>query len=145
MMCGMDSFRILIPLHSEHGEDLVGKPYRHNGHSEHPKLESDKNNVWEGVEYGSRSGTPGSSYLLAWCCPGYHDGQEKADLIAYLNSLCRRPVEGNQAFTAKHHVGTSFTQSLNLYLSRAIDINCVDPSKLLLWFVSRGIVNRGRG
>ena len=53
MMCGMDSFRILKPLHSEHGEDLVGKPYRHNGHSEYPKLESDKNNVWEEVEYWS--------------------------------------------------------------------------------------------
>ena len=70
-MCGMDSLRILIPLHLAHGKDLVGKPYRHNGHSEYPKLESDKNNVWEGVEHGSRSGTPDSSYLLAWCCPGY--------------------------------------------------------------------------
>jgi hypothetical protein len=71
---------------------------RHNGHSEHPKLESDKNNIFSlGVV-----------------------------------QVCRGPVEGNQAFTAKHYVGTSVAQSLNLYLGRAIDINRVDPSKLLM-------------
>jgi len=58
--------------------------------------------------------------------------RDKMNQLLYLNSLCRRPVEGNQAFAVKHYVGTGATQSLNLYLCRTIDTNRVDPSKLLL-------------
>ena len=52
--------------------------------------------------------------------------------LSYHNSLCRRPVERNQAFAAKHHGGTSVTQSFDLYLCLAISIDGVDPSKRLL-------------
>ena len=63
--------------------------------------------------------------------------------LAYFNSLCRRPVEGDQAFAVQDYSGTSVTQSFNLYLRLAIGINGVDLSKVVLRFVSRGVVNCG--
>ena len=47
-MWGIDSLRILRPLHSARGESTVKETYSNDGHSEHPELESDENDVYEG-------------------------------------------------------------------------------------------------
>ena len=70
--------------------------------------------------------------------------RENLICLAYFHSLCGGPVEGNQAFAAKRYAGIGVTQSFDLYLSLTIDINGLDLSKLLLWFVNRGIVSPER-
>lgn len=49
MMCGIDSLRILRPLRSAHDESTVEEAYGNDGHSEHPELEGDENDIYEGV------------------------------------------------------------------------------------------------
>ena len=63
--------------------------------------------------------------------------------LACPNSRCGRPVEGNQAFAAEHHVGMGVAQSFDLHLGLPINIDGVDIPKPVLWFVSHSVVNCG--